>query len=569
LYKTITNTFFGDIMKNDAVNNDEQTVFTKKGLQIVLRGTSGNIINELLFSNHFTAGRANDNDIIIPEGDVSRYHLKVTREQGQWWLYNLKSANGVYIQGDLVFDKHRLVFPVSIALGKMGVTLTLRNANQPLRKKPKKLVNDGSVTLFTNKKQPPASAPKQPDLSEAEIGAKLLNPQEPDDMGDHTRIVRRIIRKDQTHRSKGYKKVIISLALLFIIACGLIGYQQFALSNANTLALDMFYDIKTLEVSLSQSEIRLEKNATLFESMLKSIENVQMEAEQLEKIRVEQAKNRAELEKIALERERLKQERKKLTQMKAKYRHYAKQAKSLRLRFPKASRYEEELIARVARDLGESELELPDSFVSEVRKYISYWQGSNRMQRAMLHLQKKGYTKTIVAALKKEGLSLHLFYLPLQESNYNEKAIGPTTRWGIAKGAWQFIPGTARDFGLKTGPLASRREYDSQDERFDFNKAAYAGAKYLKYIFSTESQASGLLVIASYNYGQTRINKNIKKMPNNPRERNFWKYIQRYKLPTETHNYVYYIFSAAVIGQDPKHFGFKFLPPFLPSTDKS
>ena len=557
-------------MQNDSFDdNDEQTVFTKKGLEVTLLSTSGNIINEFLFSSHFTAGRANDNNIVIQEGDVSRYHVKITHEKGVWWLYNLKSANGVYILGEPIVDKHKLTFPISIALGRMGVKLNIKNLNQPLRKKPKELADNDSVTLFTNRKPSPAPEPKQRKLSQDEIKERLLNKEEADDMGDHTLMVRRIIREDQTHRSKSYKKVIISLALLFIISCGLIGYQQFALSNANTLALDMFYDIKTIEVSLSQAEIGLEKNAQVLEATLKSIENVKMEADQLEKIRAEQAKLKAELEKIAVERERLKQERKKLSNMKAKYRQYAKQAKSWRLRFPKASRYEEELIARVARDLGESELELPEAFVGEVKKYINYWQGSNRMQKAMSRLQKKGYTQTIISALKKEGLPLHLLYLPLQESNYNEKAIGPSTRWGIAKGAWQFIPGTAKDFGLKTGPLASAREYDAEDERFDFNKSAYAGAKYLKFIFSTGSQASALLVIASYNYGQTRINKNLKKMPNNPRERNFWKYIQKYKLPKETHDYVYYIFSAAVIGQDPKHFGFKFLPPFLPSTDKS
>jgi hypothetical protein len=46
-------------------------------------------------------------------------------------------------------------------------------------------------------------------------------------------------------------------------------------------------------------------------------------------------------------------------------------------------------------------------------------------------------------------------------------------------------------------------------------------------------------------------------MPKNPRERNFWKLIELYrkKIPDETYDYVYYIFSAAVIGENPKLFG--------------
>jgi hypothetical protein len=40
-------------------------------------------------------------------------------------------------------------------------------------------------------------------------------------------------------------------------------------------------------------------------------------------------------------------------------------------------------------------------------------------------------------------------------------------------------------------------------------------------------------------------------------------FLQNYELPTETRDYVFYIFSAAVIGEDPQHFGFKFNPPLF------
>ena len=50
-------------------------------------------------------------------------------------------------------------------------------------------------------------------------------------------------------------------------------------------------------------------------------------------------------------------------------------------------------------------------------------------------------------------------------------------------------------------------------------------------------------------------------MQDDPRDKNFWKFIQQYNLPKETYDYVFYIFSAAVIAEDPKHFGFNFHPP--------
>jgi hypothetical protein len=52
-------------------------------------------------------------------------------------------------------------------------------------------------------------------------------------------------------------------------------------------------------------------------------------------------------------------------------------------------------------------------------------------------------------------------------------------------------------------------------------------------------------------------------MPKNPRERNFWKLLRDHKIPNETYNYVFYIFSAAVIGENPQLFGFDFENPLL------
>ena len=85
-------------------------------------------------------------------------------------------------------------------------------------------------------------------------------------------------------------------------------------------------------------------------------------------------------------------------------------------------------------------------------------------------------------------------------------------------------------------------------------------SRYLKDIYSTDAQASGLLVIASYNWGEDKVIRIVRSMPANPKERNFWRLLTEYrdKLPKETYDYVFYIFSAAVIGENPRLFGFKF-----------
>jgi hypothetical protein len=56
-------------------------------------------------------------------------------------------------------------------------------------------------------------------------------------------------------------------------------------------------------------------------------------------------------------------------------------------------------------------------------------------------------------------------------------------------------------------------------------------------------------------------------MPGNPRDRNFWKLLEQHNIPKETYDYVFYIFSASVIGENPQLFGFDFENPLSGVAD--
>ena len=120
----------------------------------------------------------------------------------------------------------------------------------------------------------------------------------------------------------------------------------------------------------------------------------------------------------------------------------------------------------------------------------------------MTKAQERGYIKRIAEEFQKQNLPPQFFYLAMQESDFNEVASGPPTRMGIAKGMWQFIPETGERYGLKIGPLAAFRRPDPGDDRHNWEKATGAAASYIKDIYSTDAQASGLLVMASYNWGE-------------------------------------------------------------------
>jgi hypothetical protein len=125
---------------------------------------------------------------------------------------------------------------------------------------------------------------------------------------------------------------------------------------------------------------------------------------------------------------------------------------------------------------------------------------------------------------------------------------------------WQFIPETGARYGLTIGPLEKTSRPDPLDDRHKWQKATHAAALYIKDIYATDAQASGLLVIASYNWGEQRIIDLLKTMPENPQERNFWKVLEKYRsrVPDQTYKYVFMIISAAVIGENPRLFGFDF-----------
>jgi membrane-bound lytic murein transglycosylase D len=116
------------------------------------------------------------------------------------------------------------------------------------------------------------------------------------------------------------------------------------------------------------------------------------------------------------------------------------------------------------------------------------------------------------------GLPKELKYLAVIESNLNSNA----TSWVGAKGPWQFMSYTAKDYGLQVNSFV--------DERTDYYKSTNAAAKYLLSLY--KDLKDWLLVIAAYNGGPGRVYSAIRQSGS----RNFW--ALQYYLPEESRNHV-------------------------------
>ena len=122
------------------------------------------------------------------------------------------------------------------------------------------------------------------------------------------------------------------------------------------------------------------------------------------------------------------------------------------------------------------------------------------------------------------GVPIELRALAIVESGLSPTAL---SRAG-AKGLWQFMPVTAREYGLEINSLV--------DERCNPRLATRAAARYLKNMY--QMYGDWTLAIASYNCGPGNVNKAIVRAGGNPKnyKGSFWDVYEG--LPSETRNYV-------------------------------
>jgi soluble lytic murein transglycosylase-like protein len=157
--------------------------------------------------------------------------------------------------------------------------------------------------------------------------------------------------------------------------------------------------------------------------------------------------------------------------------------------------------------------------------------------------KKSQYEDMIRAKLEERQMPADLIYLAMIESQFNPNATSQVK----AKGLWQFMAATARQFGLAvTGRT---------DERTNPEKATDAALSYLQQL--KDRFGSWYLAAAAYNSGGGTVSKALRKTTGKTTgtDADFWLIMPN--LPKETQDYVPKLIATARIGNDPTKYGLK------------
>lgn len=145
------------------------------------------------------------------------------------------------------------------------------------------------------------------------------------------------------------------------------------------------------------------------------------------------------------------------------------------------------------------------------------------------------YFPRLVAELRRNGIPDDLLYLACVESSLNPRAVSGAKAAGI----WQFMPATAKEFGLEVS--------DEVDERLDIEKSTAAAARYFKRGLSRYG-GDWPSVMASYNAGMARVGTQL--------ERQGEESALDLQLPDETMRYIFRILAMKAVLEDPAKYGF-------------
>ncbi len=183
-----------------------------------------------------------------------------------------------------------------------------------------------------------------------------------------------------------------------------------------------------------------------------------------------------------------------------------------------------------------SSMEIPDH--DSVKGAVNYF-STDLKDKIQTSIERSApYRSMIDQTLREEGLPRALGWLPVIESAF----IPTLTSRAGAHGLWQFMPETAREYGLRVDWWV--------DERADPVRSTHAAAAYLRDLYQAFGDWS--LALAAYNAGPGRVRRALDQQS----ATTFWDLYEAAALPRETRGYVPTFFATLILVSHPDQYGF-------------
>ena len=475
-------------------------------------------------------GRGQDCDVRFDanlDTKVSTHHAEIRFEDGSYFVIDTGSTNGTLVNGKGV-KRHKLrsgdkidfggeggpkvEFAIDNSTGAMGgngnggMGVQQQYAPQyapppPVRRAPPKAADDDKDV-----KQVQAEAQSKIAMARAMSGSAnsgqtmFIMAQSLQEVQEQTKV------KDK----KKYGRVVLGILAIGAVITGVMGYviydQNQQISAITEKKGDLDKQIKKVELDM-QLENDPERLAAL-ESKLNFLTNGAKE--QIGQMEKHDKKKAAEMEEAGddLDRE----------------------------------------IKRILKKFGADTYVIPPLFKERLEHHIEQTKKRNNT-RSVVYKRKQQYWPIIMAEFNALDLPEEMAFVAWTESQFEPFAQSQVG----ARGMWQFMPATARAYGLRV---------DSHvDERVDVSKSTRAAAQYLAELLSEFGGDSFMLAIAAYNKGEGGLRRVLHKVATTERggwrkeKRDFWHLYRLKKLPDETLEYVPQILAAAIISNNPQKYG--------------
>jgi soluble lytic murein transglycosylase-like protein len=207
----------------------------------------------------------------------------------------------------------------------------------------------------------------------------------------------------------------------------------------------------------------------------------------------------------------------------------------------------ERQLRQLLREFDAETYAIPPIFRERVTAHIAELLAA-RSTTMVIYRRKVRYWPIISEEFRALELPEAMAYLAWTESSFDPMAVSKVG----ARGMWQMTAETAKSLGLRVD--------ETIDERHDVRKQTRAAARHLAMLLGEFGEDSFMLVMASYNRGESGVRRVLRLVAMEPggfkkEKRDFWHLYRLKLLPPETREYVPRVLAAALICTYPETYG--------------